>query len=75
MELAINKAFLGVGIEESAKNLNLHTDIVAHEKMMSLDTLVPNETTLAAIDEARNRHNLPRVSSIKELFEELNADE
>ena len=47
---------------------------VAKEKMMPLELLTPNATTLAAFEEARNRANLPRVHSVKQLFEELNAD-
>jgi DNA-damage-inducible protein J len=47
---------------------------VAREKMMPLELMMPNATTLAAMEEARSR-NLPRVHSIKELFEELNADD
>jgi len=48
---------------------------VAQEKMMPLELLAPNVTTLAALNEAQNRSNLPRVPSIKELFKELNADD
>ena len=48
---------------------------VAREKMMPLELLTPNTTTLAAIEEASNRSSLPRVSSVTKLFEALNEDE
>ena len=47
---------------------------VAREKMMPLELMTPNAATLAAMEEAREG-NLPRVSSVKELFKELNADD
>ena len=47
---------------------------VAREKMMPLELLTPNATTLAAMEEARGG-NLPRAHTIEELFEELNADD
>ncbi|GHV52727.1 DNA damage-inducible protein [Deltaproteobacteria bacterium] len=47
---------------------------VAREKMMPLELLTPNAETLAAMEEARTG-SLPRVHSVKELFEELNADD
>jgi len=48
---------------------------VAREKTIPLELFTPNETTLAAMEEARNYSDLPRVHSVKELFEELNADD
>ncbi len=47
---------------------------VAKEKMMPLELMTPNAATLAAMEEAREG-NLPRVRSVKALFEELNADD
>jgi DNA-damage-inducible protein J len=47
---------------------------VAKERGMPLELMTPNVTTLAALEEAR-AGNLPRVSSVKALFEELNADD
>ncbi|MDL2286791.1 type II toxin-antitoxin system RelB/DinJ family antitoxin [Desulfococcaceae bacterium OttesenSCG-928-F15] len=47
---------------------------IAREKMMPLELMVPNATTRAAMEEAE-KGDLPRASSIKELFEELNADD
>ena len=48
---------------------------VAREKTIPLELFTPNETTRAAMEEARNYADLPRVSSVKKLFEELNADD
>ncbi|MDL2268396.1 type II toxin-antitoxin system RelB/DinJ family antitoxin [Desulfosarcina sp. OttesenSCG-928-A07] len=47
---------------------------VAQERMMPLELLSPNATTLAAMKEA-SEGGLPRAHSVKELFEELNADD
>ena len=47
---------------------------VAREKMMPLELLTPNASTLAAMKEAREG-DLPRVRTVEELFEELNADD
>ena len=47
---------------------------VAREKMMPLVLLTPNATTLAAMEEAKEG-NLPRVHTLEELFEALNADD
>jgi len=47
---------------------------VAREKMMPLELLTPNATTLAAMEEAKEG-NLPRFHTIEGLFEELNADD
>ena len=47
---------------------------VAREKMMPLELLTPNATTLAAMEEAKEG-NLPCFHTIEELFEELNADD
>lgn len=45
---------------------------VAREKALPFEPLVPNETTIAAMREAR-QGNLPRVGSVDELLEKLNA--
>ena len=47
---------------------------VAAEKALPFEPLVPNETTLAAIREARSG-TLPRVKTVKELMNALNADD
>jgi DNA-damage-inducible protein J len=48
---------------------------VAREKSMPPELLIPNATTIAAMEEARARKDLPRAHSIEELFEALNADD
>jgi DNA-damage-inducible protein J len=47
---------------------------VAHEKALPFDLLVPNDTTIAAMREAR-RGGLKAVNTVEELFTELNADD
>jgi DNA-damage-inducible protein J len=47
---------------------------VAKDKAIPLELLTPNAATLAAMEEAKEG-NLPRVNSVKKLFEELNADD
>ena len=71
-QAAVALANMGLTVSDAVRILLTR---VAREKNMPLELLTPNATTLAALEEARNRHNLPRVGSIKELFKELNADE
>ena len=47
---------------------------VAAEKALPFEPLIPNEITLAAMREAR-AGTLPGASSVKELFDALNADD
>jgi len=42
------------------------------DKALPLDLLVPNAETIEAMKEARGG-NLPRVNTVEELLEELNA--
>ena len=46
---------------------------VAREHMLPFDPLIPNDTTIAAIMEAR-AGNLPSARTIKELKKALHAD-
>jgi DNA-damage-inducible protein J len=48
---------------------------VAREKSMPPELLIPNATTIAAMEEARARKDLPRAHSIEELMKELNSDD
>ena len=48
---------------------------VAREKTMPLELMTPNAATLAAMEEAQNRHNLPRFNTIEELMADLNAED
>jgi len=45
---------------------------VAREKAMPFEPLIPNATTIAAMQEAR-QGGLPRYSSVQALMESLNA--
>ncbi len=45
---------------------------VAREKALPFEPLIPNETTIAAMREAR-AGNLPRVETVDELLAELHA--
>ncbi len=47
---------------------------VAREHALPFDPLIPDETTVAAMREARTG-NLPRVTSIEALKTALNADD
>ena len=47
---------------------------VAREHALPFDPLVPNETTIAAMSEARGGQ-LPRFDSIDALMADLNADD
>ncbi len=47
---------------------------VARDKALPFEPLIPNETTIAAMREAR-AGNLPRVNTVDELLAELNADD
>jgi len=71
-QAAIVLANMGLTLSDAVRILLTR---VAREKMMPLELMTPSAETLAAMQEAQTRHNLPRVHSIKELFEELNADD
>jgi RelB antitoxin len=47
---------------------------VAQDKALPFEPLIPNATTIAAMKEAR-AGNLPRVNSIADLKDVLNADD
>lgn len=47
---------------------------IAHDKALPFEPLIPNETTLAAMREAR-AGNLTRASSIADLMKDLHADD
>jgi DNA-damage-inducible protein J len=47
---------------------------VAREKALPFEPLIPNETTIAAMREAR-AGNLPRANTVGGLLAELNADD
>ena len=47
---------------------------VAHEKALPFAPLVPSAATVEAMREAR-RGNLPKFTSVEELFDDLHADD
>jgi len=47
---------------------------VAREKALPFEPLIPNATTIAAMQEAR-KGGLPRFTSVKALMDDLNADD
>lgn len=47
---------------------------VAREKLIPLELLRPNATTLEALEEARSRQ-LPRFSSVHDLLNDLHAED
>ncbi len=47
---------------------------IARERALPFDPLIPNDTTIAAMKEAR-AGNLPRANSITELMTALHADD
>jgi len=47
---------------------------IAREKEMPFDPLIPNATTIAAMEEAR-RGGLPRFDTVQELLDDLNAED
>ena len=71
MQAAAALADVGLTVSDAVRILLTK---VAREKMMPLESFTPNATTLAAMEEAR-MGNLPRVHTVDELFEELNADD
>jgi DNA-damage-inducible protein J len=68
-EAATVLAAMGLTVSDAVRLLLTK---VAREHALPFDPLIPNETTIAAMKEAR-AGNLPRVKSIKELKKALNA--
>ncbi|MDI9371358.1 MAG: type II toxin-antitoxin system RelB/DinJ family antitoxin [Synergistaceae bacterium] len=70
-EASIVLASMGLTVSDAVRLMLVR---VAAEKALPFEPLVPNETTLAAIREARSG-TLPRVKTVKELMNALNADD
>lgn len=70
-EAAIVLEAMGLTVSDAVRLLLTK---VAHDHALPFDPLIPNETTIAAMKEAR-AGNLPRVNSIDELKKALNADD
>lgn len=66
-----------IGISVSAAfNLFARTVVREHRIPFEITTEVPNETTMSAINNARNGVGLSReFHSVEELMEDLNADD
>jgi DNA-damage-inducible protein J len=70
-EAAAVLAAMGLTVSDAVR---LMLTRVAREHALPFDPLVPNETTIAAMKEAR-AGNLPGVNSIEALRAALNADD
>ena len=63
-----------MGLDRISDAVRLLLTRVAHDKALPFAPLTPNETTIAAMKEAR-RGNLPRFSNVQELLDDLHAPE
>ncbi len=70
-EAAAVLASMGLTVSDAVRLLLTK---IAHEHALPFSPLIPNETTIAAMIEAR-AGNLPSAKSIEELMEALNADD
>ncbi len=70
-EAAAVLAAMGLTVSDAVRLLLTR---IAREKALPFEPLIPSETTIAAMKEAR-RGNLPRFSTAKELLEDLNAED
>lgn len=70
-EAAIVLEAIGLTVSDAVRLLLTK---VAREHALPFDPLIPNETTIAAMMEAR-KGNLPSVNSIEELKKALYADD
>jgi DNA-damage-inducible protein J len=62
---------MGLSVSDAIRMLLVR---VAKEKAMPFDVRVPNDETVAAIEEARHGQSR-KFGSVAELMEELNADD
>lgn len=70
-EAATVLAAMGLTVSDAVRLLLTK---VAHDKALPFEPLIPNATTIAAMQEAR-RGGLPRFTSVKALMNDLNADD
>lgn len=70
-EAAAVLAAMGLTVSEAVRLLLTR---VAHDKALPFDPLIPNETTIAAMKEAR-AGSLPQVESIADLMDDLHAED
>lgn len=70
-EAATVLAAIGLTISDAVRLLLVR---VAREHALPFEPLIPNATTIAAMEEAK-AGNLPRVSSVEELMRVLHEDD
>ena len=70
-EASVVLASMGLSVSDAVRLMLVR---VAAEKALPFDPLSPNETTLAAMREAR-AGGLPSVGSVGELMDALNAED
>lgn len=71
-EAATVLAAMGLTVSDAVR---LMLTRVARDKALPFEPLIPNETTIAAMQEARVRRNPRRASTVDELMKALNADD
>ncbi len=71
-EAAVVLASMGMTVSQAVR---LMLTRVAREKALPFEPLVPNETTIAAMREARAGVGMRRVSGVAELMAELHAED
>jgi DNA-damage-inducible protein J len=70
-EAAAVLAAMGLTVSDAVRMLLTR---IAHDHALPFNPLVPNETTIAAMKEAR-AGNLPRFDNISDLMADLHADD
>ncbi|KIA76050.1 Antitoxin DinJ [Parachlamydia acanthamoebae] len=70
-EAAAVLATMGLTVSDAVRLLLTK---IAHEHALPFDPLIPNDTTIAAMKEAR-AGNLPRANNIQDLITALHADD
>lgn len=70
-EAAAVLATIGLTVSDAVRLLLTR---IAHDHALPFNPLIPNDTTIAAMQEARSG-NLQKADSIKELMDQLNADD
>lgn len=70
-EAAAVLAAMGLTVSDAVRLMLVR---VAKEKKLPFEPLIPNETTIAAMKEAR-KGGLPRFNSVEELMADLHADD
>ena len=70
-EAAAVLAAMGLTLSDAVRLLIIR---IAREKALPFEPLIPNETTIAAMREAR-REKLPRFATVRGLLDDLHADD